>query len=61
MIFPIPTRIFEESNEGNYDIAESTDPHFIQLNRTETQLNDLVCDLNLSKAKAELVGYRLES
>ncbi|XP_076307323.1 uncharacterized protein LOC143223336 isoform X2 [Tachypleus tridentatus] len=42
--------------DPNFEPCSSGDPHLI----TQSELNDLVKDLGLSKAKAELLGSRLQ-
>lgn len=61
---PIPTSpgTFEEWDDEDDDITDSTDPGFIPEDPTfyyKAQLNDLFCNLGLSKA--ELLGSRFHS
>lgn len=44
------------SSDSDYDFRSNVEPHLI----TQTELNDLVRDLNLSKQKSELLGSRLQ-
>lgn len=46
---PMSQERFEEWDEKNENIADSTDRDFIPVNSTEAELNDIFCDLNLSK------------